>query len=277
MLAGHSAIVDVLMRHGAAAPVLSAADAFRADCLRADDTAVRTLLQGTIEGRDDVGTLLGAARHGRLRAVRLMLDVVGLSVDSADTEQMTALHLAAANGQRLVVDELLARGARLDIRDTVHGGTALGHATWCARHWPRPDREDVRAVLLEHATDVTDVAYAGARDRLETLLEEDPARAHTARPNGRTALHVLASGEVSEFEPLMDLLLAHGADIHARDRQGQTPLAIATAAMADEVAAALVARRREVTPSCIALADWGNHTERPLRRPVPDPTAAGGL
>ena len=64
---------------------------------------------------------------------------------------LTALHVAAGNGQRLVVDELLGRGASLTIRDPVHRATARDHARWAARARPSPERADV-ARVLEAAT-----------------------------------------------------------------------------------------------------------------------------
>ena len=52
-----------------------------------------------------------------------------------------------SNGQRLVEDELLGRGASLTIRDPVHRATPLDHARWAARTWPSPERVDVVRVL----------------------------------------------------------------------------------------------------------------------------------
>ncbi|HEY7375636.1 MAG TPA: hypothetical protein VIF57_26000, partial [Polyangia bacterium] len=78
------------------------------------------------------------------------LEVLGVDVDAGDDKQLTALHLAAGNGQRLAVEELLSRGASLSIRDAVHDGTPLGHARWASRTWPTAERIDV-ARLLEAA------------------------------------------------------------------------------------------------------------------------------
>jgi hypothetical protein len=55
--------------------------------------------------------------------------------------------MAAGNGQRLVVDELLGRGAWLTIRDPVHRGTPPDHARWAARTWPSLESADVARVL----------------------------------------------------------------------------------------------------------------------------------
>jgi ankyrin repeat protein len=107
--------------------------------LRGDEAEVRRLASAELDGRDDVATLLTAARHGNLRGVRLCLDVLGVDVNATDDNSVTALHLAAGDGQRLVVEELLSRGASLSIKDTVYDGTPLGRARWAARTWRRPN------------------------------------------------------------------------------------------------------------------------------------------
>lgn len=145
-LQGHAPIAALLSRHGAAPAVLSPAEELSADFLRADEAAVRARLVHVIDGRDDVGTLLTAAEHGNLPALRLLLDM-GTPADGTNDDGVTALHLAAANGHRLVVDELLDRGARVDIKDRIYGGTALGRATWTSRAHPTLEREETRRAL----------------------------------------------------------------------------------------------------------------------------------
>jgi ankyrin repeat protein len=151
LLSGHVSVAEMLVRHGAESPSFSRGEALRVACLRGDEAEVRRLIEAqgasTLEGRDDVATLLAAAQHGNLRAVRLCLDLIGVSVSATDDKNLTALHLAAGNGQRLVVEELLARGASLTIKDTVHDGTPGGHARWAARTWPTAERSDVASLL----------------------------------------------------------------------------------------------------------------------------------
>jgi ankyrin repeat protein len=132
-----------LVDHGAPTPVLSAGEELRVECLRDREEQVRRLATAVMEGRDDETTLIVAAQQGNLRAVRLCLDVLGVSVDATNDEGLTAPHAAACNGRRLIVDELLSRGASLTIPDAVHHGTPLDHAHWAARTWPSPERADV--------------------------------------------------------------------------------------------------------------------------------------
>jgi ankyrin repeat protein len=80
--------------------------------------------------------LLWAASRGRLHAVAWLLDH-GADVNQRATfggpghgEGVTALHLAAQNGELPVIDLLLARGADITIRDRLYDGTPF---SW-ARH-----------------------------------------------------------------------------------------------------------------------------------------------
>ncbi|HKA44867.1 MAG TPA: ankyrin repeat domain-containing protein [Burkholderiales bacterium] len=147
LLRGHDLIAKMLVNHGAAAPSFSPGEGLRVACLRGHEEQIRHLTTAALEGRDDEATLVVAAQHGNLRAVRLCLDVLGVPVDATNDDGLTALHTAAGNGQRLVVDELLSRGASLTIRDPVHRGTPTDHARWVARTWPSPERADVARVL----------------------------------------------------------------------------------------------------------------------------------
>ncbi|MBO0750765.1 MAG: ankyrin repeat domain-containing protein [Bradyrhizobiaceae bacterium] len=147
LLLGDGLIAQMLADRGAAAPSFAPGEELRVACLCGQEEQVRHLTKAVLEGRDDEATLMAAAQQGNLRAVRLCLDVLGVPVDAANEKGMTALHTAAGNGRRLVVDELLRRGASLTIRDPVHGGTPPDHARWVARTWPSPERADVARVL----------------------------------------------------------------------------------------------------------------------------------
>lgn len=96
---------------------------------------------------DDVKRMLPAATpHDRHRALALaaqsgQVEAVGLLLDAGEdpnrfnppgTHAHTPpLHQAIAAGHIDVVKLLIDRGARLDIKDTIHQGTPLGWATYC--------------------------------------------------------------------------------------------------------------------------------------------------
>ena len=102
----------MLVDCGAAPPSLSSGEELRIACLGGREEQVRQLASATLEARDVEATLVLAAQQGNLRAVRLCLDVLGTAVDATNERGLTALHVAAGNGQRLVVDEC-SGGARL--------------------------------------------------------------------------------------------------------------------------------------------------------------------
>ena len=147
LLLGHHLIAKMLVDCGATPPSLSSGEELRVACLRGREEQVRQLASAMLDARNVDATLVIAAQQGNLRAVRLCLDVLGAAVDATNEKGLTALHVAAGNGQRLVVDELLVRGASLTIRDPVHRATPLDHARWAARTWPSPERADVARVL----------------------------------------------------------------------------------------------------------------------------------
>jgi ankyrin repeat protein len=161
-LEGHTQIAELLVRHGARPVALAPGEELRAAFLCADAAEVGRLIAAGVDGRDDAGTMFAAARHGRLAAARLLLDA-GFPVSWAGADGLTALHLAAHHGQRRVVEELVARGAPLDVRDAVYGGTPLGRVAWLGKRWPTPERADVQRFLVARSNDVFDVVFAGSR------------------------------------------------------------------------------------------------------------------
>jgi len=88
--------------------------------------------------------LVFASLCGRLEIVRLLLDH-GINIDATPPGShwtATALHAAAGQGQRAVVELLVERGADQSIKDVRYQSTPLGWATYLGR-------DEVIAVLSE--------------------------------------------------------------------------------------------------------------------------------
>ncbi|HEX4419297.1 MAG TPA: ankyrin repeat domain-containing protein [Kofleriaceae bacterium] len=88
--------------------------------------------------------LVFASLCGRTEVVRLLLDH-GINIDATPTGShwtATALHAAAGQGQREVVELLVERGADQSIKDVRYQSTPLGWATHMGR-------DDIVAVLSE--------------------------------------------------------------------------------------------------------------------------------
>ena len=71
--------------------------------------------------------LVESVTLGAIAIMRALLDA-GVDVDSRRSDGTTALHQAAFEGNAELVEELLARGADLSLRDAVYDGTPAGWA-----------------------------------------------------------------------------------------------------------------------------------------------------
>ena len=114
-----------LARHGARIDLPAAAG------LGLVDEAARLLPSADSEARHRAFAL--AAQHAQAAMVRLLLDA-GEDPNRYNPEgghsHSTPLHQAVLTGDEAVVRLLVARGARLDLRDTVWQGTPLGWALY---------------------------------------------------------------------------------------------------------------------------------------------------
>ncbi|XP_035257416.1 ankyrin repeat and SOCS box protein 13-like isoform X2 [Anguilla anguilla] len=135
----------------------------------------------------------------------------GAPVNIVNLDNITPLHEACIQGQTQCVRLLLEAGAQVDIR-TVHGSTALCNA--CAAGSP----ECIR-LLLE---------YGAAANPTLTALTATPlheacirgANVNAARFH-ETALHIAAKENNAD---LIEMLVALGAHVHARDNLGRKPI-----------------------------------------------------
>jgi ankyrin repeat protein len=89
--------------------------------------------------------------------------------------------------------------------------------------------------FAERTRDLLDAVLAGHVDLARDLLAEDPTRVHARAPDGATALYLLPE-DPELARALIELLLAHGIDVTAVDREGQTAAASLEADGLDEIA-----------------------------------------
>jgi Ankyrin repeats (3 copies) len=76
----------------------------------------------------EVEHLITAAKHGDLERVNAILEANGRIVNERDDSGATALHYAALNGHRSVVQLLVHRGADINSTDTQCAATPAGWA-----------------------------------------------------------------------------------------------------------------------------------------------------
>ncbi|KAL4659255.1 ankyrin repeat and SOCS box protein 16 isoform X2 [Arapaima gigas] len=154
---------------------------------------------------------------------------MGVWTLTSKTKQTSPLRLAAARGHTACVEELLFRGAEVDAspggRTALHDACVGGHAA-CTQlllaHGADPDRLAADGSAALHFCN-SPPTFACA----QLLLQVGGASVNIRSREGElTPLHVAARRGLEEH---VELLLQHGADVSARNREGETPLNAACA------------------------------------------------
>jgi ankyrin repeat protein len=184
-----------------------------------------------------------AAYFGDLDEIKSYL-AKGGDVNAEDPSRLTLLACAVCGGQEAVAKLLLNQGADANLQ---------AGSGWAALHWASmTGRDEMAKMLLEEGADLalrdrwgcTALYHAASRYRgdavVEMLLEkgaEVNAKsgviiAEGQPDEGRTPLHVACTtGSV----PVVELLLAHGADVKVETKNGCTPLSLAKEREFDEI------------------------------------------
>jgi ankyrin repeat protein len=229
MLAGDVDVAELLVRHGAVRRELAGHDAFVAACMRGDEAAARELLRG--EYLDDAEPLVAASGAGKIDAVRVLLDL-GIDPDRPGKHEKRALHVASGDGgDAAIVALLLERGA--DPRSRCYGGTACDWAVMAGRG-------ALARMLAERSRMPHDAARSGHVALLAEVLREDATAATSVDANGNTPLHRLPE-DVEAARAVIELLVAHGAELDARNGEGRTPAEVARRRGLDDHAELLAA------------------------------------
>ena len=230
LLRGHPQIAAMLVEHGAEARELSLEDRFTAAVMSGDEGAARQLLQA--EGRLIENPELLQEAADRTDTTRLLLEL-GADPNAPNEKGRIPLHWAAWANNAEVVQLLLDHGANCETREDEHHATPVGFANHAGSF-------EVRDLLLDHSRDVFDLTGFGRVGQLSEVLTADPDLAKARGAGGHTLFHAVAAGPCCE--QLLDLLVAHDADIDAAANDGATPLSSALE-RGDEALAALLRAR----------------------------------
>jgi len=164
---------------------------------KGDTASIKKLLDAgyDIDEKNNIGVtaLMFAAMRGEFDAVKLLIKR-GAAVNTQSKEGLTALHAASFNGQTKIVQFLLDNGANINLRDK-NGNTALDAAKTF-------NRQEVVNLLSKK----------GAREKGETSFKVD-----SDLPKLHRACH---EGDLT----VVGRLLAGGADVHEKDKEGNTAL-----------------------------------------------------
>lgn len=240
----HGASVDVLGEDQETALHIAAGSGHR-------HVVVALLAKGAnIEAIDvDRWTALHAAAKGGHTETVTALLAKGVNIEAKSPFDWTALHVAAGTGHTETVTVLLANGANIETGDRIRR-TPLHHAAGCGH-------TETVTVLLSNGANIeansnvnwTALHYAAMRGYTETVTEllAKGARIEAGDNRKRTPLHLAIKGQhittvaallnaganlealsksgtpvqralKGGFSEIMDLLVAHGAQVVAEER-----------------------------------------------------------
>jgi ankyrin repeat protein len=199
----------------------------------------------------------------KFKEVVELLLAKGAEVNAKAKDGMTPLHLAAWYGCKDVMELLLAKGADINARDNnnmtplqfalfvlpgvhdnrdaveylrLHGGN-LGEAE-------KISMIGAAKQPLNISGSIHDAAEKGDLQKIKTLLRDNPDLVSSKDVGlGRTPLHWAA---IKGHIEVVELLLANGAAVNAKDRHGDTPLHAAAEGGRYDAAALLLAKGAEV-------------------------------
>ena len=196
-------------------------------------------------GADGTSALVVAAHSGHTATALALLDA-GANPNDAGSGY-TALHIAVRRGDLALVNALIARGAQPDTRlakatparrlsDDIALTRSLVGTTplWLAANY---GHSEIVGVLAAAGANLNATANDGSTPLMAAIGRNEQAAAAVARQlveaganvdvaddNGGTALHRAAA---SGFNEIVKVLAHRGANLEARNRQGQTPLMLA--------------------------------------------------
>jgi ankyrin repeat protein len=223
---GHAEMVRFLLDSGANA---NAQDRFGRtpleECVLNKHDAIADVLRAhgvvPLQGSKLTDQMLSKAKEGDLDGIKRLVDN-GASVNTADYDLRTALHIAAAEGQYQIVEYLLLRGAMVNAEDRM-GNTPLVDAMANAQAEVCALLQRNGAKKLDRAAHIAAMCQAAGAGDLRTLnkLISSGTDVNAGDYDYRTPLHIAASmGQVAAAR----LLVKAGAWAGARDRWQNTPL-----------------------------------------------------
>lgn len=182
----------------------------------------------SLDARTDTGVtpLIEAARQGNRDSLQSLL-AYGAKIDAPGARAMPAIVAAAAAGNADIVIQLAKAGASIHAANGA-GRTALWYAVYCRK-------DNLAEELIGRGADIrvtdaqgTNLLMGAARtgnSALAKQLIEAGIDINQRDRNGCTALHYscFADGGLRVKETV-ELLLAHGAYIDAKDNHGELPL-----------------------------------------------------
>jgi len=198
--------------------------------------ADKEIMELLIANGAEVSTIHTAVMIGDLTKVKAFLEK-GTDVNSKGWSGRTALHIAAREGHKEIVELLLANGADVNIGERYFNRIAAEFAM-------AKGHDEIVKLLVSKGSNISALHLALYRkDKAEARrLIEAGADVNKGIPYGTTPLHKAVS---ADFKDIVELLIAKGADVNSRDNWDWTPLHSAVYGH-DEIVELLIAKGADV-------------------------------
>jgi ankyrin repeat protein len=214
-----------------------------------------------LEAQDNGGRspLHGAVARGYQNAATYLLDQ-GVNADARDHRGNAPLHMAVSEGRKTIVELLLARGAEVNAKNgagatPLHGAAARGFkaiaetliakgadvnaACGQTRLYEASKSLTLSDVFIDSGTPLHNAVGKGFRSMVELLLAHQ-ADLNGDYPDGGSPLALAV--QVGRTD-MVKLLLEHGADVNGKGDMGNTPLHWAIEKGSEEIVGLILARK----------------------------------
>jgi RNA polymerase sigma factor (sigma-70 family) len=163
--------------------------------------------------------VITAIEQGDLAKVTAALQKRPELATATNTHGATALHYAAWHGAKEAATLLLAHGADIDLHDGKHDSPPIG---WAGENGQRAMFDFL--ITQGAKVNIRQAAAFGDLRLMQRLLAGNGALVHFGTKDPDEGWSPLWAAALFKRGEIVDYLLAHGADIQATTRQGETPL-----------------------------------------------------
>ena len=174
----------------------------------------KTTLQKMLAQVEALEHLHHAAANGEIERVKLLISE-GADVNVKNNDGQTPLHYAARRGHKEIVEVLLAHGADVNI--------GANYNQTAAEFAMRSNHREIVQLLVSKGADISPLHFAlYMKDEAKARrLIESGADVNRRTPYGTTPLdRAVGAG----FKDIVELLIAKGANVNAKDNWDWTPL-----------------------------------------------------
>ena len=174
-----------------------------------------------------VAPLYYAARLGFRDLAEHLITEHPEHVNARCGDEVTPMHVAAANGHANILSLLLDHGGDVDSQGGVNGATPLHRASWNGKveagQYLLDRGADINARNRDNWTPLFYVVFQGHIEFARMLLKRG-AVVNDWDADGDTLLIQAVSRSIQALR----LLLEHGADVNVRNKIGRTPIQLAS-------------------------------------------------